>query len=119
MQTIIWKIILILSGSAVLSACIIEQPGFWSGYAADMFGPVMTYILLRDIYNCSQSSVILFRVKPETALFITIGVSYTIETCQYFQIYQSTFDRCDYLAYISLLVPVYLADRLLLNRECH
>lgn len=34
-----------------------------------------------------------------------------IETMQYFSIYEATFDRWDLLAYISILVPLYVIDR--------
>jgi len=37
-------------------------------------------------------------------------VCFGIETMQYFKIYNSTFDLWDFLAYISILFPLYLID---------
>lgn len=33
-----------------------------------------------------------------------------IETMQYFKIYDSTFDPWDLLAYVSILIPLFLID---------
>ena len=110
-----WKITLILSGSTVLTTCLIKIPGFWSSYVLDMVGPAMGYILLRVQYTSKQSTFLSFKFTPELAALLIVGICFVIETSQYFKLYEAHFDVYDYIAYISLLVPCYLIDKWLVN----
>jgi len=112
-----WKIILILSGCTVLATCLIRIPGFWSSYVLDMTGPAMGYILLRVQYTSKESTFLSFRFTPESAALLIFGICFVVETSQYFKLYEAHFDRYDYVAYISLLLPCYLIDRWLIKFE--
>ena len=57
------------------------------------------------------------RFSPETAVLRIFGIGVFIETSQYFKIYDSVFDSYGYLAYASLLLPIYLLDKWLLNYQ--
>ena len=112
-----WKITLVLSGSTVLATCLIRVPGFWSSYVLDMAGPAMGYILLRVQYTSKESTFLSFKFTPESAALIIFGICFAVETSQYFKLYEAHFDRFDYVAYISLLVPCFLIDKWLIKFE--
>ncbi|MCJ7552323.1 MAG: hypothetical protein MUO34_00435 [Ignavibacteriaceae bacterium] len=40
-----------------------------------------------------------------------MAICFIIETSQYFNFYNAYFDPYDYLAYISLLLPIYFTDK--------
>jgi hypothetical protein len=54
------------------------------------------------------------RFSTEGAFLLVFGVGVAIETSQYFKFYDATFDPYDYLAYATLLLPIYLLDKHLL-----
>ncbi len=113
--TIGWKITLIVLGTIGLLTGLIIKPGFWSSYVLDMVGPAWNYILLRVLYTSKTSAFLSLKFTPETAFLSIFGMCALIETSQYFKIYDAHFDPYDYLAYASLLVPIYLLDKWLLN----
>jgi hypothetical protein len=77
----------------------------------DIVGPAWNYILLRGIYTSKKSGSLFFRLKPDAAALIILAICFLIETAQYFKLYEARFDPYDYLAYVSLLLPVYLIDK--------
>jgi len=105
-----WKIAIILLGIIGLSTGLSNQPGFWTSYVLDMVGPVWNYILIRGQYSAKQT-FLFFKLSPEFALFLIIGICFLIETSQFFKLYKAHFDPWDYLAYISILIPCYLIDK--------
>lgn len=108
---LVWKIVLIVVASIGLLTCLIPHPGFWSGYVLDIVGPAWGYILLRGNYSHHHSSFLSLKFTPETAALSVLGICYAVETSQYFRLYDAHFDPYDYLAYISLLLPCYMADK--------
>ena len=108
----IWKVVLIVLGIVSLSSGLVKTPGFWSSYLLDIAGPAWGYVLIRTQYIAGDSGFLSIRFSPEMALMIILIICFLIETAQYFEIYDAHFDPYDYLAYISVLLPVYLIDKL-------
>ncbi len=113
MRVWIWKAVLIILGIISLSSGLLKTPGFWSGYLLDIAGPAWGYVLLRGQYKAGNSGFFSIRFSPEGALATIILICFTIETAQYFELYEAYFDPYDYLAYISGILIIYLFDRLL------
>jgi len=107
---IFWKITIIALGSIGLLTCIIKQSGFWSSYMLDIVGPAWIYILIRSRYN-NNGTFLSFKFKPENALVLCLGICILIEIGQYLNLYPSHFDQWDFLAYASLIVPIYILDK--------
>ena len=110
-----WKAALILLGLISLSTGIVKTPGFWTSYMLDIAAPAWIYILLRGIYNPKNTGPIPVKLSPEKVLLLVVAISFLIETAQYLNLYDSTFDPLDFAAYISLLIPVYIIDKLTLD----
>jgi len=106
-----WKVALIVLGSIGLMTCLIKIPGFWSGYVLDIVGPAWNYILLRGIYHSQNTSFLFIKFSPEGAVLLIMAICFIIETSQYLNFYNAYFDPYDYLAYVSLLLPVYFLDK--------
>jgi hypothetical protein len=54
---------------------------------------------------------------PRTVIIFLL-VSFAIEGAQYFELYDATFDPWDLLAYVSILLPLYVLDMRLFNSSC-
>ena len=105
-----WAIGVIILGSAGLSTIWFSFGAFWSGYVLDMTGPAWNYILFRGLYTTySENSWTRF-FTPQKTIVIFLLICFGIETMQYFNVYDSTFDPWDFLAYISILLPLFLLD---------
>jgi hypothetical protein len=113
MNVRIWKVMVILLGIISLSSGLLKTPGFWSSYLLDIAGPAWGYVLLRAQYKAGNSRFLSIRFSPEGALLTIMVICFSIETAQYFELYNAYFDPYDYLAYISGVLPVYFFDRLL------
>jgi hypothetical protein len=83
---------------------------FWKGYVLDMTGPTWTYILFRGRFTSRIENRWTRFFSPPRTMLILVAISFLIEGIQYFEFYESTFDRYDFIAYISLLIPVYILD---------
>ncbi len=105
-----WAIALVTLGVLGLSTIWIDLGKFWKGYVLDMVGPGWNYILFRGLYTAKANNIWTRFFTPNRTLIIFIAVCFGIETLQYFKVYNSTFDFWDLLAYISILVPLYLID---------
>lgn len=105
-----WAIALFLFGCAGLSTIWVDLGTFSNGYLLDITGPAWNYILFRGLYTAKADNRWTRFFTPTTTLFIFIVVSFGIETVQYFNLYDSTFDPWDLLAYVSLLIPLFLID---------
>jgi len=81
-----------------------------------IFGPAWNYILIRGLYSrkANQSPFAQHR-SPEKTLILIVSICFAIEFAQYLGIYDAHFDPFDFLAYISLLLPCYVVDKLLLQ----
>ena len=83
----------------------------------DIVGPAWNYILIRGLYSSKNQTFLKIKFSPESAALLIIGICFIIETGQYFRIYEAHFDPYDYLAYISLILPCYLIDKLILRNK--
>jgi len=105
-----WAILLIILCGIGLLTIWIDLGPFWKGYVLDMVGPAWNYILFRGLYTAKADNVWTRFFTPNRTLVLFLIVCFGIETMQYFKIYNSTFDLWDFLAYISILFPLYLID---------
>ncbi len=111
-----WAIALVTFGVLGLSTIWIDFGKFWKGYVLDMTGPAWNYILFRGLYTAHADNIWTRFFTPNRTLAIFLIVCFGIETLQYFKIYTSTFDLWDLLAYISILVPLYLIDNRIIGK---
>jgi hypothetical protein len=102
-----WAMTLVILGTAGISSAWIRLGSFWNGYILDMTGPAWNYILFRR----------LFTVKTVKTLLIFLVVCSGIEMAQFFGLYEATFDPWDFLAYVSLLLPVFIVDIISIRNE--
>lgn len=84
---------------------------FWKGYLLDMVGPAWNYILFRGLFTNYQKNKWTSFFTPQKTFFLFIIFCFGVETAQYFNIYAATFDPFDYLAYLSLLLPLFILDQ--------
>ena len=111
-----WAIALVLLGGTGLATIWIDLGDFWKGYVLDMTGPAWNYILFRGLFTSYTNNLWTRIFTPKRTLGIFLFVCFGIETMQYFKIYDATFDFWDLLAYVSILIPLFLID-IKLNRE--
>lgn len=105
-----WAMCLVVLCMTGVSTIWIHGGSFWKGYVLDMTGPAWSYILFRGLYRSETDNRWTRFFKPGTTLYLIIIVSFVIEGMQYFKIYGSTFDPLDFLAYVSILIPLFLVD---------
>ena len=111
-----WAAALFIMASAGLSTTWIDLGSFWKGYLLDMLGPAWNYILFRGLFTAKANNAWTRFFTPNKTFIIFILVCFGIESLQYFGIYSSTFDYWDLLAYLSILLPVFLADKMLIKK---
>jgi len=95
----------------------IDLGPFWRGYVLDMTGPAWNYILFRGLFTYRADNAWTRFFTPRRTLLIFLFVCAGIEAAQYFRLYEATYDPWDFLAYISILVPVFLLDLRQSRRE--
>lgn len=105
-----WAAALIVFCSLGLATIWVPGNVFWKGYVLDIMGPAWNYILFRRISHAYTQNRWTKFFTPFRTLIIFLFVCYGIETMQYFQVYDSTYDPWDLLAYPSLLVPLFIID---------
>lgn len=88
----------------------INGGSFWKGYVLDMTGPAWNYILFRGLFTEYAENAWTRFFTPSRTLVIFLVVCFGIELMQYLELYASTFDPWDFLAYISILLPLFLLD---------
>lgn len=106
----IWAVVLIITATVGVSTAFIDLGGFWNGYVLDVAGPAWNYILFRGLAHAYADNFWTRFFTPGRTLLIFISVAYGIEAAQYFKLYDATYDPWDLLAYVSLLVPLFLVD---------
>jgi len=107
-----WAATLLILGVTGISTIWIKLGGFWNGYVLDMTGPAWNYILFRGLYTGYVENAWTRVFTPRRTLFIFLCICFVIEMMQYFEIYDATFDPWDLVAYISLLIPLFIIDYL-------
>ena len=105
-----WAAGLVLLCSTGLATIWIDLGPFWNGYVLDMTGPAWNYILVRGLFTGYKDNTWTRFFTPNKALILMLIVSFGIESLQYFKVYDSTYDPWDLMAYVSILIPLYLFD---------
>lgn len=112
-----WAVGLVLLGSLGLATSWINFGAFWKGYVLDMVGPAWNYILVRWLFRGYSDNAWTRFFTPSKTFFLMLLVAFGIETMQYFELYESTYDPWDFLAYVSILLPIYILDLIQTSRE--
>ncbi len=112
-----WAIALLILWVVGISTIWIDLGGFWKGYVLDMTGPAWNYILFRGLFTAKANNIWTRFFTPNRTLIIFLLVCTLIETLQFYNIYNSTYDKWDFLAYVSLLIPLFLIDRKLNQKK--
>jgi len=76
----------------------------------DMTGPAWNYVLFRLRFTEYVENEWTRFFSPTRTLLIFLLVAFGIEGAQYFNLYDATFDVFDLVAYVSILIPMYLID---------
>lgn len=76
-----------------------------------MTGPAWNYILFRTKFTSESDNLWTRFFIPLRTVLIFVAVCSVIEGAQYFALYDTTFDPWDFLAYVSVLVPLFPIDR--------
>ena len=105
-----WAGGILLFGTLGVSTTFLDFGDFWRGYVLDMTGPAWNYILFRLRFTEYVDNKWTRTFTPTRTLVIFLIVVFGIEGAQYLNMYDSTFDPLDLLAYISILIPIYLVD---------
>ncbi|MCA9734823.1 hypothetical protein KC799_22005 [candidate division KSB1 bacterium] len=105
-----WAAGFVLLCGTGLSTIWIDSSAFWHGYVLDITGPAWNYILFRGLYTTKAENRWTKFFTARKTLLIFLFVCFTIEGMQYFNFYASTYDPWDFLAYIALLIPLYILD---------
>ena len=105
-----WAIALAVLGGIGLATIWIDLGNFWKGYVLDMTGPAWNYILFRGLFTTYTRNTWTRFFMAKRTLIIFLIVCFGIETMQYLNIYDSTFDPWDLLAYASILIPLFIID---------
>jgi hypothetical protein len=105
-----WALGLFIFGGTGLATIWIDLGTFWKGYVLDMTGPAWNYILFRGLYTSFSENAWTRFFTPKKTLFIFLSVCIGIELTQYFNLYESTYDSWGFLAYGSILIPLFLLD---------
>lgn len=108
-----WAVALIIIGGIGVSTIWIKLDDLWNGYVLDMTGPAWNYILFRGLFTAKVDNLWTRFFTPFRTVIIFLIVCFGIEGLQYFNLYDSMFDPWDLLAYISILIPIFIIDLLL------
>ena len=105
-----WAAALVITAVVGVSTAFLDFGEFWRGYVLDMTGPAWNYILVRGLYRAYADNAWTRFFTPWRTLALFVTVAWGIELAQYLRLYDSTFDPWDFLAYVSLLIPMFLID---------
>ena len=101
-------IILCITGIATIW---LNLGSFWKCYVLDITGPAWSYILFRGRFTSKVDNRWTRFFTPKRTVLIFIAVCIVIEGMQYLQLYEATFDPWDFVAYISVLFPLFILDQ--------
>jgi len=105
-----WAAALVILVVVGVSTTFLDFGAFWRGYVLDMTGPAWSYILVRRLSQAYADNAWTRFFTPCRTLALFVLFAWGIELAQYFQLYDSTYDPWDFLAYVSLLIPTFLLD---------
>jgi hypothetical protein len=106
-----WAAGLIMLGATGLATIWLDFGPFWKGHVLDMTGPGWNYILFRGRYTSKADNRWTRFFTPQRTVVIFVAVCLGIEGMQYFELYEATFDPWDLVAYISILIPLFILDQ--------
>ncbi|PLX09859.1 MAG: hypothetical protein C0596_00835 [Marinilabiliales bacterium] len=112
-----WAIAMLISGFIGLAPLWFDVPSVWSSYGLDAFGPAWNYILFRGLFTVEADNKWTRFWTPIRTFLVFIFFSFSIEILQYFEVYDSTFDPLDLLAYCLVLIPVFIIDFLIVKKN--
>ncbi len=105
-----WAAAMVVLGGAGLATNWIDLGTFWKGYVLDITGPAWNYILFRGLFTSFRDNAWTRFFTPLKTLLIFLLVCAGIESAQYFKLYEATYDPWDFLAYVAILIPMFLLD---------
>lgn len=88
----------------------IDFGAFWRGYVLDITGPAWCYILFRGRFTRWSVSPWTRAFSPTRTMTVVLLACIAIEAAQFMELYAATYDAWDFVAYLSLLVPIYVTD---------
>lgn len=112
-----WALTLVIFGVTGVSTTFVSLGAFWDGYVLDMTGPAWNYILFRRLFHQYADDAWTRFFNPRRTVVIFLAVAFGIEFIQYLELYDSTFDPWDLVAYVSLLLPLFMVDSVLQMRS--
>ena len=107
-----WAIALLIFWAVGLSTIWIDLGAFWKGYVLDMVGPAWNYILFRGLFTAKADNAWTRFFTANRTFIIFLLACILIETLQYYKIYDATYDKWDFLAYVSILLPLFILDKI-------
>lgn len=105
-----WAAAIIIIGLTGLSTIWIDLGDFWKGYVLDIAGPAWNYILFRGLYTSYSNNAWRRFFNPLRTYLIFVLVCTGIELAQFYNLYDATYDPLDFLAYVSVLTPLFFLD---------
>ena len=106
-----WAAGLVILCVTGLATIWLNLGSFWKGYVLDITGPAWNYILFRARFTAKVDNRWTRFFTPTRTFVIFIAVCIGIEGMQYLKLYEATFDPWDFVAYISILLPLFIIDR--------
>jgi hypothetical protein len=105
-----WAAGLVIFGATGLATTRFDLGSFWSGYVLDMVGPAWNYILFRGLFTYHKDNAWTRFFTPVVTVSLFLIVCFSIELAQLLELYEATYDPWDFLAYTSILVPLFILD---------
>jgi len=106
-----WAVGLVVLCATGLATNWIDLGTFWKGYVLDMTGPAWNYILFRGRFTKEADNCWTRFFTPTMTAALFVIVCFGIEGAQYLDLYDATFDPWDLVAYVSLLIPLFIIDQ--------
>ena len=107
-----WAAGTVILGVMGIATIWLDLGSFWKGYVLDITGPAWNYILFRGRFTSKVDNRWTRFFTPKRTVVIFIAVCIGIEGMQYLKLYDATFDPWDIVAYISVLVPLFIVDQI-------
>ena len=107
-----WAAGVVILGITGLATNWLDLGSFWKGYVLDITGPAWNYILFRGRFTSKVDNRWTRFFTPKRTVIFFIAVCFVIEGMQYLKLYNATFDPWDFVAYISIMVPLFILDQI-------
>ena len=105
-----WAFGLFLFCGMGIATINVDLGSFWNSYVLDMVAPAWNYILFRGLFTYKANNAWTRFFTPLKTFGIILVVCFLIEYVQYLSLYDGTYDLYDLLAYISILLPLFILD---------